>query len=63
MLESLAPPAEAGGLLDRLDVPEDLTPALAAALGDDLLAGTDDRHRAILVAAAAELRRRSCPWA
>ena len=41
VLESLVPAAETGGLLDRLDVPEDLTTALAAALGDDLLAGTE----------------------
>ena len=41
VLESLVPAAETGGLLDRLEVPEDLTTALAAALGDDLLAGTE----------------------
>ena len=41
VLESLAPPASEGGLLDRIEVPADLMAALAAALGDDLLAGTE----------------------
>ena len=41
VLESLAPPGGAATLLDQLDAPEELTRALAAALGDDVLAGTD----------------------
>ena len=41
VLESLAPPEIDGGLLDRIEVPGELMAALAAALGDDLLAGTD----------------------
>ena len=48
VLESLAPETDAGGLLDRLEVPEELAAALAAALGDDLLAGTDRRGAALL---------------
>ena len=46
VLESLVPADATGGLLDRLEVPEDLTMAVAAALGDDLLAGTEpDKDR------------------
>jgi chromosome segregation protein len=41
VLESLAPLEGVAGLIDRLDAPEELTQALAAALGDDVLAGTD----------------------
>ncbi|MFO1071588.1 MAG: AAA family ATPase [Geminicoccaceae bacterium] len=41
VLESLVRERPAGGVLDRLEVPEDLTMAVAAALGDDLLAGTE----------------------
>jgi chromosome segregation protein len=41
VLESLDQEAATGGLLDCLSVPEELGPAVAAALGDDLLAGTD----------------------
>ncbi|MFL5335744.1 MAG: AAA family ATPase, partial [Geminicoccaceae bacterium] len=41
VLESLAPSTIDGGLLDRIEVPGSLTGALAAALGDDLLAGTE----------------------
>ena len=52
VLASLAPETDAGGLLDRLEVPEELTTALAAALGDDLLAGTDPDAAALLARAA-----------
>ena len=70
VLASLAPETDAGGLLDRLEVPEELTAALAAALGDDLLAGTDpDAPRfwrestpAGLRRAAARARGRSSSW-
>lgn len=41
VLASLAVESEVGGLLDRLEVPDELAMAVAAALGDDLLAGTD----------------------
>ncbi len=41
VLESLAPSDGTAGLVDRLNAPEELTQALAAALGDDVLAGTD----------------------
>ncbi|MFO1049564.1 MAG: AAA family ATPase [Geminicoccaceae bacterium] len=41
VLESLIPPGSADSLLERLEVPEELGTALAAALGDELLAGTD----------------------
>ena len=64
VLESLAPAAEAGGLLDRLEVPEELATALAAALGDDLLAGTEPEAPALLAAARRpSWRRRGCPRA
>lgn len=41
VLESLAPDTEVAGLLDLLEVPDELATAVATALGDDLLAGTD----------------------
>ncbi|MFZ1429973.1 MAG: hypothetical protein WAS21_24785, partial [Geminicoccaceae bacterium] len=41
VLESLAPETEMAGLLDLLEVPDELATAIAAVLGDDLLAGTD----------------------
>ncbi|MGE3292011.1 MAG: hypothetical protein AB7O95_11575, partial [Geminicoccaceae bacterium] len=40
VLEDLIPPGSADSLLERLEVPEELGTALAAAFGDELLAGT-----------------------
>ncbi len=61
VLKSLSPPEEVSGLLDRLDVPEDLTPALAAALGDDLLAGTDEGAGRYWLQPTAELAQPQLP--
>ena len=63
VLESLASPAEASGLLDQLDVPEDLTTALAAALGDDLLAGTDASAERYWLQPAGEMAQPQLPGA
>ena len=61
VLEGLIPPGSADSLLDRLDVPEELGIALAAAFGDELLAGTDPDAQRRWGACAAALAAPALP--
>ena len=61
VLESLIPPGSADSLLERLEVPEELGTALAAALGDELLAGTDPAGERHWGASATALARPALP--